>query len=250
MNKGTKEGTEEEKKFVINFNRGSFSEFKKKFDIKQSIYAVRVEEKHYSVLSNNKVLPKSDVYLVDSNLNSEFLNKHNYLLNEKNTKELNLKKLLNSGISIKREDSKKYQIHKFTVSSFLKFINIPALAAGSSIYIKGDKTKFNRKILEIWRCEEAEFMKYHKFVLKKFDQLNETELSEIKKLSNEQIKLIITSNENKLNYIFSGKGYFEEPYCASWLYERGKITELRPYDFTVTTGSGRLKSPTIVIKPK
>ena len=250
MNKGTKEELEEEKNFVINFNRGSFSELRKNFDVQQSIYAVRVVEKHYSELSNSKVLPKSDAYLVEGDLNSEFLDKHNYLLNEKIIKDLKLKTLINSGISIKRIDSKKYQIHKFTVSSFLKFINIPALAAGCSIYIKGEKMKLNKKILEIWRCKEEEFLRYHKYESKKFEELKEYEFSEIKRFSNEQIKLEIKNDDNKLNYIFSGKGYFEEPFCASWLYESGKISELQPYDFVVTTGSGRLKSPTIVIKPK
>jgi hypothetical protein len=53
------------------------------------------------------------------------------------------------------------------------------------------------------------------------------------------------------NFIFFGKGNFQEPYTAPWLFEHGQFKKNYVMPFTVSTGSGRSRGKcTIVIKPK
>ena len=120
-----------------------------------------------------------------------------------------------------------------------------------------NSVKNYQQLLKIWDCSQKEIINFFQnkinFNINNLFHENENSLisfSKIKTFSNNEIKNIIQKNENISNYIFNGKGIFEDPYCAYWIYESGVIKNNVPYNFSVTTGSARLKNPTIVIKPK
>jgi len=198
------------------------------------------------------VKPKSDAYLVRSTkIDENELNSKNYYLNEESIKNYDHEVIINSGISIKRIDSLNYQIHKFTPSSFSKVFKNNFLGAGTMIYTKKIEDVYkNQEIFQIWNVKEDDFYSYFSSQLLFDVNYLKSNLSEIQKYCNNKIKEIINLNEEISDLVFNGKGVFEPPFCAEYSFIKGKLTIFEKTDFIITTGSGRLKSPTVVVKPK
>ena len=102
-------------------------------------------KKNISKKTKLNVLPKSDVFLIRTNEKlTGFLKERNNYLEECDLRNLRssgfiYENVSGSGISVKLVDSTSYQIHKFTVRSFLKVFNDPYLGAGAMLYSKHEK---------------------------------------------------------------------------------------------------------------
>lgn len=255
-NKGTKEGTLEEENFTKLLNRKECLQYWNILGLNpQNHYVVRVIHKQFGKINNEKVLPKADVFIVKGAIPEEFIKSKEYLLTEDDIKNFNVKEVDYTGISIKRPDSKKYQIVKISPSTFKKIFGSNILAAGASIYCsKEEEFIKNKNVLKGWEVEEKDFIKFfnEKLNIKSESLLDLTKdnLKKIKKFSNNRIKEIIENTKEIKDILFFGKGNFEEPYTATWLYEEGELKKNFLIPFTVTTGSGRSKGKyTIVLKP-
>jgi hypothetical protein len=262
MNKGTKEGTDEEINLVMSINKGIYNDFiKKKFPERKNIYCVHVTQNKFSKISELNVKPKSDAFLVEFKYNiNSFLVRNNYYLNEENIEIIlqnnsnNFVTIEDSGISVKRPDSKNYQIHKFTPKSFLKVFNNKYIGAGAMIYImkEADFPK-NKKIIEnFWKTNEEDFFSYFEKILNKLNNnLSQNDKYKIiSKYSLSEIKRMILESEDIRKTIFTGKNDFEEPFGASLSFINNTLEKFKYTNFYVTQGSGRLKTHAIIIKPK
>lgn len=267
-NKGTFEGTIAEIKFVRKVNKNKrdtdptwkllISELKLDSKLEQ-YYVVKVSSKVYSRLNKKKVLPKADAYLVKGYIPQNVLVELNYFLDEKDIPKYNLKPIPFSGISIKRPDSKKFQILKMNPDSFNNLIGNYVLGAGASIYCNEieDLSK-NDAVLKGWNTTWDELIEYFSFI-DNIELINSDKVSDIDKLvifkeiknkSNEKIKEIILNDKTKLDIAFKGVQIFDEPYPAHFLFKDNIFSKNEPFDFKVTTGSGRSKGDfTIVLKP-
>lgn len=262
MNKGTKQGTEEEINLVKNINKGFYSEFiQENFPQRSNIYCVHVTQNKFSKISELSVKPKSDAFLVEykNNINS-FLQTNDFYLSEEDIKKIksdltnSFLAISNSGISVKRPDSKNYQIHKFTPKSFIKVFNNKYIGAGAMIYTQKETDFFkNKKIIEkFWKINEEDFFSYFNKILGEFNyDLSQKQKYElISKYSLLEVKRMILENENIRETVFTGKNDFEEPFGASLSFINNKLEKFKYSNFYVSQGSGRLKTHALVIKPK
>jgi len=257
-NKGTKEGTAQEIEFVKLLNKKEDLSYWNTLSLEPSShYAIRVISKKYGKLNDSKVLPKADAFIAYGDIPLDYLESKDYFLDEKDIEKFNLEPISKSGISIKRADSKKYQIIKMSPSTFKKLFGSNILASGASIYCtKEIEFIKNSELLSGWGVDESEFISYFNQhldinLLSVTKSSNKRELKLIKKFSNAKIAEIINSDKSISDFIFFGIGNFEEPFTAHWLYEHGEFRANYMIPFTVTTGSGRSKGVyTLVLKPK
>ncbi len=258
MNKGTNEGTKEEKNLVSEINKGKYDNFiKENFTHYNNIYCIHTTKNKFSRISKKFVKPKSDAFFVQFN-KAINLADYEYYLEEKdldkfNTNQIEYAILKNSGISIKRPDSSKYQIHKFTPVSFIKIFNDSYLGAGAMIYSKNEKDfKHNKQIIEAWNLKEEQFFLFFEKKLGKTEcsVFNKDFLKEINQKCTSDIKKKINEDKNIKQTIFTGKNDFDEPFGATFSFIYNKLEKFKYIDFIVTQGSNRKGNPTIVIKPK
>lgn len=261
-NTGTNKGTITEYQLVSMLNR-----FKNKnndlwreisnvleLDDISDIYAVRVTCRVFSKLSEKLVLPKSDIYLIKAKISDIDLKRCNYWLDEDNIQSFDYEILNNSGISCKNVDSKSFTYTKLTIQSFNKLFKKPELGAASSLFVTEKDKEFNAEILKRWGFSQ-EIFKDKIETLFEFDLSdqyihNMDECREIKRESINYLKKLIISDDDLKQKIFSGKGIYDAPYYANFIYKDGLITTNKIEKFTVTTGSGRHRGNiTIVIKP-
>lgn len=257
MNKGTKEGTEEEILLTKRLNKKDDKELWSILDLSsEDNFAIHVISKKYGKINQEKVSSKADIFIVSGRVDKEYLISKDFYLNENDVANFNLSPLSGTGISVKRPDSSKYQIIKISPNTFLKVFGSNLLAAGASIYCtKPEEFIKNIDVLKGWNVKEEEFLSFFsdriKNSIKSTTDINNKELlGEIKKYSNKAIKEAICTNNEISEFIFLGKGNFDEPYTATWLFEKGIFKKNFIIPFEVTTGSGRSKGDfTIVIKP-
>lgn len=261
-NTGTNKGTITEYQLVSMLNR-----FKNKnndlwreisnileLDDISDIYAVRVTCRVFSKLSEKLVLPKSDIYLIKAKISDIDLKRCNYWLDEDNIQSFDYVFLSDSGISCKNVDSKSFTYTKLTIQSFNKLFKKPELGAAVSLFVTEKDKEFNAEILNRWGFSQ-EIFKDKIETLFKFDLSdqyihNMNECREIKRESINYLKKLIISDDDLKQKIFSGKGVYDDPYCANFIYKDGLITTNNIEKFTVTTGSGRHRGNiTIVVKP-
>lgn len=261
MNKGTPEGTEEEISYVKRLN--------KKKDLKtwhlllkepEATYGIHVTTHKVGIINESKIKPKADLFLAEGNVPEDYLKKHDYYLNEDDIKSFNLEPIQNTGISVKRIDSKKYQIMKMNPSTFKKIFGSFELGAGASIYCnKSEELIKNDSVLKGWNTTWDSFFNYFEDIKNIKILNNHSESVEkrleiakvIKNISNKKIYDLINTNDKISKFIFQGIGNFEEPFTAHWFFEQGELRTAGKIPFVVTTGSGRSKGDfTIVIKPK
>jgi hypothetical protein len=257
-NKGTKEGTAQEIEFVKLLNKKEDLNYWNTLSLDpNNHYAIRVISKKYGKLNESKVLPKADAFIVKGAVPLDYLESKEFFLDEKDVKKFALTSIGRSGISIKRADSKKYQIMKMSPSTFKKLFGSNILASGASIYCTKEVEFIkNRELLEGWGVLESEFIAYFNQqldinLLSATDTNSKEALKLIKKFSNSKIAEIINSDKRISDFIFFGIGNFDEPFTAWWVFEYGEFKPNYIIPFSVTTGSGRSKGVyTVVLKPK
>jgi len=263
MSIGTKEGTEEEIRLVKLLNSDKNHKF---WDImgypyeRSNIFAVRVTKEKYGKINECLVKTKADVIVCSGEVDEKYLISNDFYLEESDINRFGLVPIEGSGISVKRRDSTRYQILKMNPSTFEKIFGDTELGAGASIYCsrKNDLDK-NSAVLRGWKTNWKKFENYFSFIpeIKKLSDTGEKAekrlavARKIKKWSNEKIFNTIEGNKDISDFVFCGKGNFNEPYTATWFYERGAMKKAGPVNFVVTTGSGRSRGDfTVVIKPK
>lgn len=263
MNKGTIEGTKAEIDFVKYMNKNKNSQLwnliKKDFRISDlsNYYYIRVTKHVISHLNNKKVFPKSDAYIIKTTIPNDFLIEHDYFLDEENYNVNEKQILIGSGTSIKRPDSSKFQIIKMVPDSFYKLFNNYYLGAAASLYCNAKELNKNDCVINGWKTswQELEDNLPNDLNIKSYTILDEENkvllCSNIKKYANDKIKHIILNDSKLTDIVFKGKYIYDEPYCAKYLFINNNLEYNKPFDFCVTTGSGRSKGIfTIVLKPK
>jgi hypothetical protein len=266
LNMGTQEGDTGEFDFCRELNRNKncstrYWKFLKEQlnlpDDLSNIYAIKVSNNVYSKLADAKVLPKTDIYLIEAKLEPRFLLLNNYLLDESLLKNIPHKALPYSGVSIKRPDSKKYSIQKLSVNSFDNLFNGTHLGAGASLYCNAKEISKNPAVIAAWGQSIHSMIQ----IFSSIPGINDIQSTDVDKVvnickkikthCNTQIKALIMNNIDKSNLIFKGEGNFDEPYVAHFIFKNNELAINIPVDITITTGSGRSKGTyTIEIKPK
>ena len=259
----SKNGIQAEYEFVSLLNRIKSPSYSLWKDISSTlnindldnIYAIRVTERAYSKLSKQKVLPKSDLYLIKAKLDPEFLLSNNYWLDEEIIKNIDYQIIPNSGISCKMPDSKNFTFQKFTVDSFISLFKNPFIGAGISMFVNQTDVSLNDMIVEKWKIDKLSFKNYfEKSLSMKLDKdfiLDVNICQLIKKYSTNCLQNIINNNTIYQDIIFKGKGIFNDPYWANFIYENRKMNINSIPNYLITNGSGRHKgNVTIIIKPK
>lgn len=267
LNMGTHEGDSGEFNFTRELNRNKkTSNCNWKFLIEKleltgtldNIYAVKVLNKVKSKLIGKKVLPKTDLYLIRADIDTQLLFLNNHLLDEHTISNIKYEVINGSGISVKRPDSTKYTIQKLSPSSFNALFKNTYLAAGASLYCNEKELEKNTDVLAGWGSTLKELIENIPNmpvinILSSSIPIQERvqACQKIKTICNTQIKKIIVSQTSISDLIFKGKGNFNEPYIANFIYKNQKLQINEVTDFSVTTGSGRSHGNyTIEIKPK
>lgn len=261
INKGTPEGTEEEINFVRLLNEKKYRTLWNVMEFDpDSHFAIHVIYHKNAKINGTEIKPKADVFIAEGDIPEDLVNKKNFYLNEDDAVNLGLKPCKFSGISVKRKDSSKYQIMKMNPNTFKKIFLSFELGAGASIYCRNyEELKKNASVLRGWNTTWEKFKCFFSVVSgiavidsESSDHLERLKVAiRVKKLSNERIGKMISENRSISEFIFQGVGNFEEPFTATWFYEKGLLRKAGPIPFTVTTGSGRSHGDfTVVIKPK
>lgn len=257
-NKGTNIGDKSEfdisRTLNKNKNNESWKVLKKSLNINDNsdLFVVKVTKRVYSSISKGLVFPKSDAYLIKSKMNQNTLFKHNHELTEDTLYRENIKYSIvpNSGISIKRIDSKSFTIVKMTNNSFHSFfsdyLNPSNLYfCGALLYVTDSGIHKNQKIMQDLDVKELDLLN-----LVGDNELNTATFKKIKNYCTKKIKETIDNNNKLKLSLFTGKGIYEDPYYASFTMKFGNLTDDILYDFSITTGSGRTKGKyTIILKP-
>jgi hypothetical protein len=259
MNKGTKEGTEEEINFVKMMNEKKNLNLWKILNLEPSDHlAVHILKHKFGFINQKKVKTKADAFIAKGKVPEEYLREKDFYIEEEDVEKFGLIPVDFSGISIKRTDSKRYTIMKMNPSTFQKIFGSFELGAGASIYCKNEKDLIkNNSVLTGWKTNWETFIEFFEgkcdVEIKKNNgtyQLGLTDAKKIKDYSNNTISEIIEKNEDISKFIFQGLGNFEEPFTAHFLYERSNLKKSCFIPFKVTTGSGRSRGDfTVVLKP-
>lgn len=254
VNRGTREGTEEEIFFVKFLNKKSNLKFWDVLNLEpQHHFAIHVIYHKYGEINEKRVKPKADVYIAKGNVPQDFLETNDFYLNEDDAKNFNLEPIDFTGISVKLITSNRYQITKMGPKTFKRVFGNYELGAGASIYCMKEKDLIkNPMVIEGWNSNAKDFIDYFKSEGVISDSnLDINILKKIKKFSNKRIEDIIKENKEVSDFIFQGIGNFDEPFTVHYLYEKGELKDSCYIPFKPTTGSGRSRGDfTIVIKPK
>ena len=263
---GTFEGDKEEFTFVKLMNGNKNHNFWEKIskENNKNLYAVAVSGMQNSKLSGKKVYTKSDVYIVKSEeIDKKFLQERENLITEKDLKSLKYKKIEKTGVSVKKKGSKNYTIQKFTIETLRKLFEkketekeeneINEIIYGLLVYTNDNMLENNEKIAKDLGINYQEYVDKKKKEYKLEKSYNSKELfKKIRSESQNELYELIKNDKNILNAIYTGVGWFDEPYCAKYIYELGELKEnIASEDFYITTGSGRSNGDySIAIKPK
>lgn len=255
INRGTAEGTEEEINFVKLLNKKEDLDLWKTLNLDSNThYAIHVLYHKFGKINQKKVKPKADVYIAKGSIPDEVLKEKEFYLNEDDIEPLDLIPVSGTGISVKLQNSKRYQITKLHPNTFNKIFGSYELGAGASIYCRKEKDLVkNDAVIEGWYSNTKNFIDFFKKAgIEIIDETIDLETAnKIKKYSNSRIEEIINNNKDISDFMFNGIGNFEEPFTVHYLYENGELKDDCFIPFKPTTGSGRSKGTfTIVIKPR
>lgn len=251
------EGFENEKEFIKFNNKNKSLDNKvwkfliEDLDLSEDLsdkFLVKASKQVVSKIHKRKVYPKSDAYLMYGNISKEYLEKVDYLLDEKNIDGLGLSIVKFSGISLKKDTSKSFQIMKISPDPFYKLFRSYELGAGASVYCdKIEEIYKNNEVISGWKSNIYKIKEYFKDI-EGIDSIDDINVSveekmkiykAIKNYSTKQIHYMVINNKNISDAIFKGEGIFEEPYVAHYLLSHGEFGKNKPYSFSITTGSGR-----------
>ncbi|AOR25030.1 hypothetical protein [Clostridium taeniosporum] len=264
-NIGTFEGDKEEFNLSKFMNKNKKHKFWKVLsakcnleDNKDSYYIVKVEGNKESKLTGKKVKCKTDDFIIKANLSKDYLLQCEYQITEKDLASIvNYDIVENSGISVKRADSQKYTIIKLTNNTFKnafeKYIDgVEFIIAGLLVYTEKDKLQKNKKILEDLKIEEKDIKLFYskQYGINDNGILDKEFMSKISKKAKIVVKKIIENNPDLKASLFTGKGWFENPYFIDFIFKNGELTFEIYTDYTISNGSGRSKGIyTIILKP-
>lgn len=225
---------------------------------KESYYVVKVEENKTSQLNGKKVKCKTDDFIIQANISKAQLLQWEYQVTEKMLKNIGEYKVIpNSGISVKKADSKKYTIVKLTHNTFkLAFAEyiegVQFIIAGLLLYSDKNKIHMNINILEHLKIKEAELEKFYleKYGLVGKGIFDSHFIAKMSKKARSVVKETIENNLELKEKLFTGKGWFEDPFCINFIFKEGKLTSDIYTDYTISNGSGRSKGNySIILKP-
>ena len=207
----------------------------------------------YGIVNKKKIWPKADLFIIKADISNSELEEKDYYLCERDLRNIKYDLVPFSGISVKRRDSKQYQILKMGVSTFGKLFSNTELGAGASIYCKNkDHLYKNDYVLKGWNSNWKKFDSFFSSLVNQNIRLdsNIETFQKIKKISNKMIQLQIMKNRELSDFLFKGIGNFEEPFTATYLFENSILKTNYEIPFSITTGSGRSKGVfTLVLKP-
>lgn len=253
-NRGTKEGTEEEISLVKRLNKKDELNFWEILNINPSNhFAIHVVGDQIGKISGQSVKPKADAYIAKGEVPEDYLETHDFYLNEEDVNSFNLEPVDFTGISIKLQTSTNFQITKMSPNTFQKIFGNYELGAGASIYcLREDDLIKNHSVIKGWKTNEKDFIDFFKSEnVITTSELNKESFKKIKNYSNKKITQIINEDKEVSDFIFQGIGNFEEPFTVHYLYQNGEFKNKCYIPFKVTHGSGRSRGDfTIVIKPK
>lgn len=224
----------------------------------KNVFAIRVSHQIHSAFLGQTIYPKSDIYLCESDVSEEILESVGFAFDEDiaNEYKIDIVPIKGSGISCKIPTSNRFTYAKISATNFVKIFGDGIIGAGASIFVKGEDIKLNPNILAGWNVTELQFIRFINSVpslpnYNSISELNEKDWSSIKKYCNVAIEYMIRNRKDIQDIIFSGKGLFEDPYYAPFIFSEGELkSNTTPKNFVITTGSGRHKGKyTIIVKP-
>ncbi|SCY26738.1 hypothetical protein [Alkaliphilus peptidifermentans] len=265
-NIGTFEGNKEEFNLSKLMNKNKKHKFWKVLsnacsleDDKENYYIVKVDGNKESKLTGKKVKCKADCFIIQANLSKDYLLQKEYQITEKDVKDIRSYKIIkNSGISVKRADSQRYTIVKLTNNTFKnafeKYINeVEFIIVGLLLYSDTEKLHLNKKIIRDLEIKEEDLKAFYlkKFKISGSGILDKDYASKISKETKQFIKEVIETNTGLKASLFTGKGWFDNPYSIGFIFKGGELTNEVYTDYTISNGSGRSKgSYTIILKPQ
>ena len=198
----------------------------------ENYYIVKVDGNKESTLTGKKVKCKTDNYMIKANINKDVLLQWEYQITETLLKKIQYYEIINnSGISVKRADSKKYTIVKLTKNTFKKAFNdyvdnIDFIIAGLLLYSEKEKMYMNQKILKDLDLDEKSLLVYYDkaFGITGDGILDEIFISNISKKVKLIVQTVIEKNEKLKKKLFSGKEWFKQPYCINFIFKNGELT--------------------------
>lgn len=248
---------------MLNRNRSKnsplWTELRRILDLPdENVYAIRVSHQIHSDFLGQTIYPKSDIYLCKSDISEETLEAMGYAFDEDiaNEYEINIEPIKGSGISCKIPTSNKFTYAKISANNFSKIFGDSIIGAGASIFVRSEDIALNPKVLAGWNVTESQFIRFINSVhnlpyCNSISDLKEKDWSSIKNYSSVAIEYLIRNRKDIQDMVFLGKGLFDDPYYAPFIFSEGKMkSNTTPMNFTITTGSGRHKGKfTIIIKP-
>lgn len=253
---GNKEEFDISRRFNKNKKSPIWYELTHDLDDLEHVFMVKVSNRILSYLSNKKVYPKADAYLVRSNFSQNYLLEKEYSLDENDLIGREYEILKNKGISVKIDGSKQYTIQKLTHDSFIKafsdILEEPEYIFLALLFYSNEKEKFkNSDMIEMLILNKDKATSYYNEKIGRPLNLNNvSDLSVIRKWAQQVLKSSIKNNMSVYRSLFTGSDWFEEPYVAHYIYLNKKIIINKLTDFIITTGSGRSKGKfSIEIKP-
>lgn len=223
----------------------------------EDIFMVKVSNRVLSNLSNKKVYPKADAYLVKAKFDQNYLLEKEYSLDETDLIDKQYEFVENTGISVKINGSTGYTIQKLTHDSFVKafsdILDEPEYIFFALLLYSNEKEKYkNDDMMEILVIDEEKMTSYYiDEIGRKLDLDNISDLSNIRKWAQQTLIDSIKNNISVYESLFTGSTWFDEPYVAHYIYLDKKISINSLADFSITTGSGRSNGKySIEIKPK
>ncbi|MDR5659255.1 hypothetical protein RH915_07115 [Serpentinicella sp. ANB-PHB4] len=266
-NYGTREGDIEELNLskIMNKNQNFplWSYLKERLDFSDSTfhYLVKVDGKKYSQNAQKKVSCKSDNYVIetDSEIDRNLLLQNEYQLSENLLEKIGQYRLIpGSGISVKRRNSSSYTITKMSItnfkSAFLPYLkDIDYFIAAIIFYSTERQVHLNKNIAQDLNMNENNFIKFfsenfHAQIKNLYDY---EALSEITTISKQIIKETIEKNKTLKANIFSGKGWFVDPYYINFVFVNSSFSDDVYIPYHIDNGSGRSKGKYyITFKPQ
>lgn len=248
---------------MLNRNRSKnsllWTELRRILDLpEENVYAVRVSHQIHSNILGQTIWPKSDIYLCKADISEETLEAMGYAFDEDiaDEYEIDIEPIKESGISCKIPTSNKFTYAKISANNFAKIFGDSIIGAGASIFVRGEDISLNSKVLEGWNVTESQFVRFVNSVpsllnCNSLSDLTEKDWSSIKTYCNVAIEHLIRNRKDIQDMIFLGRGLFDAPYYAPFIFSEGKMkSNTMPLNFTITTGSGRHKGKfTIIVKP-
>lgn len=260
-NIGTFEGDQEEFNISRIMNRNKKSSL---WDIighknnNDDMYVVKVMYNAYSKIAKKKVKTKTDAYVISKKLDEKFLLEREYILTEDDIKGKEYIIVEETGISVKKNDSKKYTYEKLSYNSFIELFdkyldNARMIFCGLTLYQEEKNINLNKQIIEDCNFVEKEFLEMMESKIGTLTAsiYKKEDVKAFREYCEKILRNVIENNNEVKEMIFTGKGCFESPYYVNYIYKEGSLSDkVIPEKYQITNGSGRSKRKyTIIFKP-